>query len=94
MASAAESPETIPINVDDIREIAQSKLSSSVWHYYTTGSDRQDTLERNSTIFRKYISLNYVFLSLVEGSGTNRPLILLVDSSSAHGSCAMLARLT
>lgn len=51
--SSLKDKETVPINVNDIREIAKSKLDSRVWHYYTTGADEQYTLERNSSIYRK-----------------------------------------
>lgn len=44
-----------PITVKDVQDIAKSKLSTSVWHYYTTGADEQQTLERNVSIYDRYV---------------------------------------
>ncbi|KAL4727732.1 hypothetical protein ACLX1H_004420 [Fusarium chlamydosporum] len=44
-----------PITVKDVQDIAKSKLSTSVWHYYTTGADEQQTLERNVSIYDRLL---------------------------------------
>ncbi|KAH7182570.1 FMN-dependent dehydrogenase [Fusarium flagelliforme] len=44
-----------PVCVNDIQDIAKSKLSSAVWEYYTTGADEQQTLERNVSIYDRVL---------------------------------------
>ncbi|KAF5677912.1 FMn-dependent dehydrogenase [Fusarium heterosporum] len=54
MSDPDKSP-SAPINVNEIQEVAKSKLSSAVWQYYTTGAEDQHTLERNRSIYDKIL---------------------------------------
>jgi uracil DNA glycosylase len=69
-----------PITIDDVKAIAQKRLTPSAWNYYTAGADEEQTTLRNERVFKEW---------------SNHPsplgvalLIATADFSSAHESSA------
>ena len=42
-----------PIAVSDFRTIAEAKLKGQVWDYYITGADEEETVKRNTEIYKR-----------------------------------------
>lgn len=45
------------VNLYDYEQVAQKKLTKSIWGYYSSGADDQKTLKKNRTTLSKKISI-------------------------------------